>query len=53
MPLIRDPLGCDLLDKLLVLDPENRCDANLALYHEFFWTDPMPRDLQTNGFFSR
>jgi len=37
--------GCDLLEKLLYLDPEKRCDANTALDHDFFWTDPMPTNL--------
>lgn len=45
MPYVRDSLGCDLLDKLLVLDPAKRLDANSALNHDFFWTDPMPCDL--------
>lgn len=57
-PLIRDSLGCDLLDKMLVLDPEKRIDAHNALDHEFFWTDPMPsvnlskmlRQMKTNNF---
>lgn len=37
--------GCDLLDKLLTLDPNARIDADTALNHDFFWTDPMPCDL--------
>lgn len=37
--------GCDLLDKLLTLDPNGRIDADTALNHDFFWTDPMPCDL--------
>ncbi|XP_046986068.1 cyclin-dependent kinase 9-like [Schistocerca americana] len=42
---VNDPHACDLLDKLLVLDPSKRYDANSALDHNFFWTDPMPSDL--------
>lgn len=42
---ISNPHGCDLLKKLLLLDPEKRCDANSALDHDFFWTDPMPTSL--------
>jgi serine/threonine protein kinase len=32
----------DLLDKLLILDPETRLTADAALDHEWFWTDPLP-----------
>lgn len=45
MRLISNPQGCNLLEQLLFLDPEKRCTANLALDHDFFWTDPMPAKL--------
>ncbi|KAF5305615.1 hypothetical protein FQR65_LT07695 [Abscondita terminalis] len=44
-PYLKDAYACDLLDKLLVLDPSKRADADTALNHDFFWTDPMPCDL--------
>lgn len=44
-PYVKDLYGCDLLDKLLTLDPKRRLDADTALNHDFFWTDPMPCDL--------
>ncbi|XP_075229127.1 cyclin-dependent kinase 9-like isoform X2 [Lycorma delicatula] len=44
-PYVKDPFACDLLDKLLVLDPGKRSDSDSALNHDFFWTDPMPCDL--------
>ncbi|XP_022185189.1 cyclin-dependent kinase 9 isoform X1 [Nilaparvata lugens] len=44
-PYVKDPLGCDLIDQLLALDPSKRCDSDSALNHDFFWTDPMPCDL--------
>lgn len=44
-PYLKDPYACDLLDKLLILDPSKRCDSDSALNHDFFWTDPMPCDL--------
>lgn len=44
-PYLKDPYACDLLDKLLILDPIKRCDSDSALNHDFFWTDPMPCDL--------
>lgn len=42
---VKDALGCDLLDKILQLNPRTRFDADTALNHDFFWTDPMPVDL--------
>lgn len=42
---VQNNYGCDLLDKLLQLDPKSRIDADTALNHDFFWTDPMPGDL--------
>lgn len=42
---VKDTQGCDLLDKLLQLDPKSRIDADTALNHDFFWSDPMPTDL--------
>ncbi|XP_044728460.1 cyclin-dependent kinase 9 [Chrysoperla carnea] len=44
-PYVQDAYACDLLDKLLTLDPSKRYDADSALNHDFFWTDPMPCDL--------
>lgn len=45
MAYVKDPHGCDLLDKLLQLDPKKRVDADAALNHDFFWNDPLPGDL--------
>ncbi|CAD6235154.1 GSCOCG00007835001-RA-CDS, partial [Cotesia congregata] len=42
---IKDAFACDLLEKLLVLDPSKRYDADSALDHDFFYTDPLPSDL--------
>ncbi|XP_065160185.1 cyclin-dependent kinase 9 [Atheta coriaria] len=44
-PYMKDPYACDLLDRLLVLDPSKRADSDSALNHDFFWTDPMPCSL--------
>ncbi|CAB3367555.1 Hypothetical predicted protein [Cloeon dipterum] len=45
IPHVKDTYACDLLDKLLTLDPKQRVDSNTALNHNFFWTKPMPTDL--------
>ena len=45
-PYVKNPLACDLIDKLLCLDPSKRFDADLALNHDFFWTDPIPCSLE-------
>lgn len=42
---VRDPYAVDLIDKLLVLDPNKRLDSDSALNHDFLWEDPMPQDL--------
>jgi cyclin-dependent kinase 9 len=44
-PYVKDPCAVDLLDQLLILNPEKRINADDALMHDFFWTDPMPCDL--------
>lgn len=44
-PYVKDPCAVDLLDQLLILNPEKRINADDALMHDFFWTDPMPSDL--------
>lgn len=44
-PYVKDSHAVDLLDQLLILNPEKRINADDALMHDFFWTDPMPSDL--------
>ncbi|KAF9069454.1 kinase-like domain-containing protein [Rhodocollybia butyracea] len=34
----------DLLDKLLICNPQERITATQALEHDYFWTDPLPAD---------
>jgi len=43
---VRDAYACDLIDKLLWLDPSKRIDSDGALDHEFLWTDPLPCSLE-------
>lgn len=44
-PYVKDEQAVDLLDHFLILNPQDRIDADRALDHEFFWSDPMPSDL--------
>ncbi|CAJ0897991.1 6295_t:CDS:2 [Entrophospora sp. SA101] len=37
-------LAAELIDKLLVLDPEKRLSAYEALEHDYFWTSPLPAE---------
>ena len=43
---VKDPLGIDLLDKLLTLDPKMRIDSDTALKHDFFYHAPPPENPQ-------
>ncbi|VDP20729.1 unnamed protein product [Soboliphyme baturini] len=45
-PYVKDPFALDLIDQLLTLDPSRRIDADKALNHQFFWSDPMPCGLK-------
>lgn len=42
---VRDEYGVDVIDKMLEIDPKKRIDADNALFHKFFWVDPLPGDL--------
>lgn len=44
-PQIACPSAVDLIDKLIVLDPLKRLDADQALSHDFFHEDPPVADL--------
>jgi len=44
---IKNPYACDLIDRLLWLDPSKRIDSDSALDHDFLWTDPLPCSLET------
>lgn len=44
---VKDAGALDLLDKLLIVDPSKRIDADNALNHDLFWTDPMPTSFET------
>ena len=40
--VVENENGLDLIDQFLQLDPTKRIDADKALDHDFFWTDPLP-----------
>ena len=41
-PCVKDRHACDLIDRLLTLDPSSRIGANDAMDHALFWTKPLP-----------
>ncbi|MES1905167.1 MAG: P-TEFb-associated cyclin-dependent protein kinase Cdk9 [Paramarteilia canceri] len=45
--MVKDELALDLNNQLLILDPQQRIDADTALNHDFFFTDPMPCNLDS------
>ena len=44
--VVKDDYGLELIDKFLQLDPGKRINADEALYHDFFWVDPLPRSIE-------
>ena len=40
------PETVDLLDKLII-NPQEQIMASQALYHNYFWADPLPADPKT------
>ncbi|VDL86865.1 unnamed protein product [Schistocephalus solidus] len=45
-PKVSSHSAIDLIDKLLVLDPNKRITADDALSHDYFYEDPPPGDLR-------
>ena len=43
---VRDENGLNLIDNFLQLDPTKRINADNALYHDFFWTEPPPCSIE-------
>lgn len=43
----KDINGMDLLEKLLQLNPSARLNAQQAINHDFFWTNPLPKSLKS------
>ena len=43
--VMKDDNAVELVDKLLCLDPSKRICSDVALNHDFFWSEPMPADL--------
>lgn len=43
---VKDTDGLNLIDRLLQLDPNSRIDADDAMKHDFFRSDPLPCDLE-------
>lgn len=50
---VQNDAACDLLDKLLILDPSKRIDADTALDHDFFWLDPLPAEADLSKMLAR
>ncbi|CAF4540233.1 unnamed protein product [Rotaria sp. Silwood2] len=45
-PYIQEPLALNLIDRLLILDPKQRIDADNAFDSDFFYSDPPVADLK-------